>query len=246
MDLEGKLVKLATLEAAFDHFTNKHWIPLQAIILSLHDSLCWTCKGNGEPIPDRARSASAPPSLSIAIPIPLPCSGQRPPTPGPPPLSPVTDNNSSAIPNSSTNSSPDPFRVERRTFQVAQGLDGLIWTKEERAALQAFLSHYTSEEGVDVTILEAGVGDRSPGGSGMLSESFGLGEGVSGPLYPKLSTSFEGIQLTQLVQLVTAGRLFLGHKGQVNPYMDECLYHYVCFGHEGFLLQVSLQVTAMA
>ena len=39
-DLEGKLVKLAALEAAFDHFTNDHWIPLQAIILSLHDSLC--------------------------------------------------------------------------------------------------------------------------------------------------------------------------------------------------------------
>ena len=53
LDLEGKLVKLATLEAAFDHFTNEHWIPLQAIILSLHDSLCWTYRGDGEPIPDR-------------------------------------------------------------------------------------------------------------------------------------------------------------------------------------------------
>ena len=28
---------------------------------------------------------------------------------------------------------------------------------------------------------------------------------------------FEGARLTQLVQLVTAGRLFLGHKGQVDP-----------------------------
>ena len=28
--------------------------------------------------------------------------------------------------------------------------------------------------------------------------------------------------------------------------MDECLYHCVCFGHDGFLLQVSLQVAAMA
>ena len=28
VDLEGKLVKLAALEAAFDHFTNEHWIPL--------------------------------------------------------------------------------------------------------------------------------------------------------------------------------------------------------------------------
>ena len=35
---------------------------------------------------------------------------------------------------------------------------------------------------------------------------------LSGPLYPKLPTCFEGAQLTQLVQLVTAGRLFLGHK----------------------------------
>ena len=38
MDFEGKLVKLAALEAAFDYFTNKHWIPLQAIVLSLHVS----------------------------------------------------------------------------------------------------------------------------------------------------------------------------------------------------------------
>ena len=28
--------------------------------------------------------------------------------------------------------------------------------------------------------------------------------------------------------------------------MDECLYHYVCFGHKGFLLQVSPRVAAMA
>ena len=40
INLEGKLVKLAALEATFDHFTNKHWIPLQAIVISLHDSLC--------------------------------------------------------------------------------------------------------------------------------------------------------------------------------------------------------------
>ena len=39
---------------------------------------------------------------------------------------------------------------------------------------------------------------------------------LSGPLYPKLSTCFEGARLTQLVQLVTAGRLFLGHKGLVD------------------------------
>ena len=36
---------------------------------------------------------------------------------------------------------------------------------------------------------------------------------VSGPLYPKLSTCFEGARLTQLVQLVTAGRLFPCHEG---------------------------------
>ena len=38
-------------------------------------------------------------------------------------------------------------------------------------------------------------------------------ESVSGPLYPKLSMCFEGTRLTQLVQLVTAGRLFPCHKG---------------------------------
>ena len=53
MDLEGKLVKLAALEATFNHFTNEHWIPLQAVILSLHNSICWTCRGDGEPLPDR-------------------------------------------------------------------------------------------------------------------------------------------------------------------------------------------------
>ena len=40
IDLEGKLVKLAALEAAFDHFTNDHWISLQSVVISLHDSLC--------------------------------------------------------------------------------------------------------------------------------------------------------------------------------------------------------------
>ena len=39
---------------------------------------------------------------------------------------------------------------------------------------------------------------------------------VSGPLYPKLSMCFEGAQLTQLVQLVTADRLFPCHKGRVD------------------------------
>ena len=62
-------------------------------------------------------------------------------------------------------------------FQAAQGLDGLIWTKEERAALQAFLSNFASEEGVEVAILEAGEGDRSPGGSQVLSEGCELREG---------------------------------------------------------------------
>ena len=178
VDLEGKLVKLAALEAAFDHFTNEHWVPLQAVVISLHDSLCWVCRGDGEPLPGGVRSASAPPSLSIAIPVPPPCSGRRPATPGPPPLSPVT--NDSSITDSLLDSSPNLFRVERRTFQAAQGPDGVVWTEEERAALQAFLSHYTSKEGVDVPILEAGEGDRSPGGSRLLSEGAGFGEGGIG------------------------------------------------------------------
>ena len=155
VDLEGKLVKLAALEAAFDHFTNDHWIPLQAVVISLHDSLCWTCRGDGQPIPDRVRSASAPPPLSITIPVPLPRSGRRPATPGPPPLSPVTDDDSSYVADSS-DSSPNPFRIERRTFQAAQGPEGIVWTDKERATLQAFLAHYESEEGDNVSILEAG------------------------------------------------------------------------------------------
>ena len=178
MDLEGKLVKLAAIEAAFDHFTNEHWIPLQAVVLSLHDSICWTCRGDGEPVPDRVQLSSAPPSLSVAIPIPPPRSGRRPPTPGPPPLSPVTDSDPSLITDSSPNSSPNLFHVERRSFQVAQGLDGFIWTKEERAVLQA--SNFMSEEGINVPILEVGEGDQSPGGSGMLPEGGGFREGGVG------------------------------------------------------------------
>ena len=48
---------------------------------------------------------------------------------------------------------------------MAQGPDGLIWTEEERAALQAFLSNFEGKEDVSVAILEAGEGDRSLGGS---------------------------------------------------------------------------------
>ena len=61
-----------------------------------------------------------------------------------------------------------------------------------------------------------GIGDRGGDGSvGLSPNSSGrpvCGGQVSGPLYPKLSTCFEGAWLAQLVQLVTAGRLFLGHK----------------------------------
>src|ERR1700743_1696460 len=180
VDLEEKLVKLAALEAAFNRFTNEHWIPLQAVVISLHDSLCWTCRGNGEPLPGGVRSASAPPSLSITIPVPPPGTGRRPATPGPPPLSPVTDSDSSFVPDSSSDSSPNPFIVERRTFRAAQGPEGLVWTDKERAAMQAFLSYYESEAGDNVAILEAGEGDRSPGGSRMLSEGGGFREGGVG------------------------------------------------------------------
>ena len=151
-----------------------------------------TCSGQGVVVQGRKnekecvvedimnRSSQAPPSLSIAIPIPPPRAGRRPPTPGPPPLSPVTDNESSIVPDSSSDSSPNPFLVERRTFQAAQGPDGRVWTKEERAALQAFFSSFASEEGVSVAILEAGEGDRSLGGSRLLSEGTGFGEGGVG------------------------------------------------------------------
>ena len=119
--MEGKLVKLAALEAAFDHFTNEHWVPLQAIIISLHDFLCWTCRGDGEPIPDQLHSSLAPPTLSVAIPIPAPRLGRRPGTPSPPPLSPISSDESSLIPDSSSDSSPNPYLVKHQMFQAAQG-----------------------------------------------------------------------------------------------------------------------------
>ena len=55
-----------------------------------------------------------------------------------------------------------------------------MWTDKERAALQAFLSYYESKEGDNIAILEAGEGDRSPGGSRILSEGGGFGEGGVG------------------------------------------------------------------
>ena len=125
-------------------------------------------------------SALAPPSLSIAIPVPQPRAEQRPATPGPPPLSPVTNDDSSIIPDSSSDSSPNLFCVEHQTFQAAQGPEGLVWTNKERAVLQAFLSYYESKEGDNIAILEAGEGDRSPGGSRILSEGGGFGEGGIG------------------------------------------------------------------
>ena len=42
--------------------------------------------------------------------------------------------------------------------------------------MQAFLSYYKGEEGVNVPILEAGEGDRFAGGGGVLPEGTGLGE----------------------------------------------------------------------
>ena len=65
-------------------------------------------------------------------------------------------------------------------FRAAQGPEGIVWTNKERAALQAFLSYYESEEGDNVTILEVGEGDRSPGGSRMLSAGSGFGVGGDG------------------------------------------------------------------
>ena len=120
-----------------------------------------------------------PPFLSITIPISLPHSGWRPPTLSLPPLFPVSSDNPFPIPNSSSNSS-NPFFIQTRMFQAVQGLDGLIWTNEERTVLQAFLAHYESEEGVSVVILETGEGGGSPGSVSMLSEGAGLREGGDG------------------------------------------------------------------
>ena len=46
--------------------------------------------------------------------------------------------------------------------------------------MQAFFAHYEGQTGVDVVVLEAGEGDRSPGDIGVLSEGSGLGEGRDG------------------------------------------------------------------
>ena len=65
-------------------------------------------------------------------------------------------------------------------FHPAEGLEGFIWTDKERAAMQAFFTHYEGQTGVDVVVLEAGEEDRSPGSHGVLSEGTGLREGRDG------------------------------------------------------------------
>ena len=65
-------------------------------------------------------------------------------------------------------------------FRVVQGPEGLVWTDEERAVMQAFLSYYKSKEEVHVPIFEVGEGDRVAGGVRMLPEGAGLGEGRDG------------------------------------------------------------------
>ena len=65
-------------------------------------------------------------------------------------------------------------------FHPAEGPEGFVWTDEERAVMQAFFTHYESEAGVNVIILEAGAGDQSTGGNRLLPEGTGLGEGRDG------------------------------------------------------------------
>ena len=79
--------------------------------------------------------------------------------------------------------------------------------------MQAFLADYECEEGVNVPVLEVGAGDWVEGGLGVISE----GLGCQGHSTLSSQCVFEGAQLTQLVQLVTAGRLFPCHKGRVDP-----------------------------
>ena len=62
-------------------------------------------------------------------------------------------------------------------FRPVKGPEGFVWTDDEKAVMQAFFTCYKSKAKVDVVILEAGVGDQSPGGDRVLSEGTGLGEG---------------------------------------------------------------------
>ena len=96
------------------------------------------------------------------------------------PLSPISSDDSSFVPNASSDSSPNPFLIKCQTFWVVQGPERLVWTDEERAVMQAFLSYYEGKEGGNVPILEAGEGDRFAGGSGVLPEGTGLREGRDG------------------------------------------------------------------
>ena len=63
---------------------------------------------------------------------------------------------------------------------MVQGPDRFVWANKGRAAMQAFLSHYEGKEGINVSILEAGEGDRLAGGAGVLSKGSGLREGRDG------------------------------------------------------------------
>ena len=93
------LIKLATLDVAFKHLVSDHWIPLQDLAISLHDSLCKTCRGDGGPVPG-AEYFQPPPKLSITIPVPPPVPQPGNPTPS-----------ESFVPSLISNSSPDSVHL---------------------------------------------------------------------------------------------------------------------------------------
>ena len=96
---------------------------------------------------------------------------------------------------------PRVMSVEEENHQLRE----VQWAQEERIA----------RDGERIWDLERSVGTlRTLINS--LVETVGLVQNCQGHSTLSCQCVFEGAQLTQLVQLVTAGRLFLGHKGQVD------------------------------
>ena len=196
--VESQLVALETVATSFSHFIIEHWVPAQAILIDLHNSTCPSCQradamaNNGGLVSKSIQSGQA-----VALPVPPPNSRQG-----------ETSSLISPIPSLIFDSSTSStllyfFAGERQRFQERLGLS--VYIDKVPGLMSSFFSsderEVGSNEGISEALEGSGYGSGSCQGHSTLSSQ----------------RVCEGAWLTQLVLLVTAGRLFPCHKGRVDP-----------------------------
>ena len=119
--VESRLVALEKVAAFFSHFIIEHWVPVQAILIDLHNSTCPSCQrvdalaNNGDSASKSIRSGQA-----VVLPVPPPNSRQGE---APSVISPIP----SLISNSSAGSTLPYFFVgARQKLQERSGLSVYI------------------------------------------------------------------------------------------------------------------------